>query len=69
MVTFTQTCDKPYDQCVYAIIMKDGTVRGVWEDYEHARDTWLYAGGKGMCYIKVMTLDELKPTKTSGGGF
>ncbi len=68
MTTFTCTSTAPYDQCVYALVMKDGSVRGVWEDYEHIRDVWMIERGRNMDSIRVVAKSELE-TKASGGGF
>ena len=49
--------------------MDDGSVKGVWEDYEHVRDFWMIERGRGMKVITPITTDELKPPKEPGGGF
>ena len=48
--------------------MKDGSVKGVWEDYEHIRDVWMIERGRNMDSIRVIAKSELEP-KASGGGF
>lgn len=68
MTTFTSTSTAPYDQCVYALVMKGGYVKGVWEDYEHVRDLWMIEQGRNMDSIEVITRKELE-SKTSGEGF
>lgn len=60
METFTCTSDAPYDQCYYAIIMKDGKAGSVWDDYCKARDHWMIYRGRGMKSIEVLTFDEVR---------
>ena len=59
---FTATSDAPYDQCVYLLVMEDGKVDSVWEDYEHVRDHWMVYHGRTseqkMKTIYAMTRDE-----------
>ncbi len=48
--------------------MKDGSIKGVWEDYEHIRDYWMIERGRNMDYIGVIAKSDLE-AKPSGGGF
>ena len=62
MITFSQTCDKPYDRHDYKVIFNDGTYQ-FFDNYEESQLLWWNRSGNFLSHIEVLDKKKSKGFK------
>jgi hypothetical protein len=62
MITFKQTCDKPYDRHHYKLVYDDGR-EVVFDNYEDVQLTWFQQAGNFLSHIEVLDKKKSKGFK------
>jgi hypothetical protein len=53
MITFAQTCDKPYDRHKYKLFLTNGKVE-LYEHYEDAQVRWFQTPKQFLSHVEVI---------------
>jgi hypothetical protein len=62
MITFSQTCYKPYDRQDYKLVYEDGREL-IFDNYEEVQLAWFQHGGYFLSHIEVLDKKKTKGFK------